>query len=179
MVLTKANQRCKLKGPARSRETALDLGCGDGTFHDILIHNDVAVDAVDQAEQSFDSDKITFYQEALETFNPPRIYGLVLARYTLHFLDAADAKTVVRRVKQATRSGGHHLLICLDERELAHPSTGDPTPTNFYPSKEDLQMLYEGWTIQALSKHLTEQEEHDGFDPHQHKVTMLIAQHPS
>lgn len=103
------------------RSAALDLGAGN--FRDskyLLAQGFGRVVAVDSSDESlpFWTPEIEFYQQSIETFEPPRnVFDFACACNVFFFLFEADVVRTVRKVREALHPGGVFVFNVLGPKD--------------------------------------------------------------
>src|SRR5262245_50686885 len=144
--------------------SVLDAGCGEGKNAHFLADQGARVTAVDCSELALSHARTTWELDGVEWLLadirdmtwPACYFDLVIAYGVFHCLASeADVTKVVRRLQQATRPGGYHVLCTFNSRSqdlTAHP--------DFSPCLLDHWFyldLYRTWSlIAATDEDLTE-----------------------
>lgn len=163
--------------------TAVDLGAGDGRHALALVRGGWNVLAVDTSEvgleklrgyaQGLNQDRIQTILTDIATWEPEEEIDAMLAVFVLHHLFREQAQTVLRRMQKKTRTGGMHAIATFTpdgDFYREHPEEGW-----FYPTKEELQEIYQGWEIVQLreEKGPARQKKADGTSMENTIVRML------
>jgi tellurite methyltransferase len=164
----------------------LDAGCGEGRNAHALATRAANVTAVDcstfalyNARAAWADDQIKWVRADVRDLRwPVQTFDLVIAYGLLHcFRSRSEIENVVSRFKEATRSGGRHVICAFNARRqdlVAHPG--------FEPcllSHGDYLGLYGDWTIEEASdEDLHEMHPHNGI-AHIHSLTRMIVLKPT
>ncbi len=160
----------------------LDLGCGEGQDALLLTQQGFSVEAVDtaiclevlkqRAEKEHISTLITHATD-IRTFPFIQKYGTIICMNVLHFLKNEEIVFVLKKMKEATQSGGLHFLSVFTQQ-------GDLHSDKMYFFKHDeLRDHYQDWKIYMYSEAMrpTKEKNTEGKQK-QHEVAFLVAQKP-
>jgi tellurite methyltransferase len=163
----------------------LDAGCGEGKNAHALAARAAKVTAVDcsslalrNARAAWPEEQINWVQaDVRDVCWPLQAFDLVVAYGLLHCLSGrSEIENVVSRFKEATCSGGRHVVCAFNARRqdlIAHPG--------FEPcllSHDDYLALYRDWTIEEVSdEDLHEMHPHNSI-VHVHSLTRMIVHKP-
>jgi 2-polyprenyl-3-methyl-5-hydroxy-6-metoxy-1,4-benzoquinol methylase len=171
---------------AVSGAAVLDAGCGEGRNAAHIARLGARVTALDVSQLAIDHARTTWPDEPGITWHladilnwpmPPDGYEVVLCDSVLHWLTGpAEVAATVRRLQDATRPGGLHVICSFNTRLMDY--SHHVTPPRCLLPDADLIALYNGWSIlehhdeDIVSSHV------DVPDPHHHSVTKFIARRP-
>jgi tellurite methyltransferase len=164
----------------------LDAGCGEGKNAHAFAARSAMVTAVDcsalalrNARATWPEDQIKWVQADVRSLDwPPQAFDIVIAYGLLHCLSSrVEITSLVSRFKDATRSGGRHVVCAFNARRqdlVAHPG--------FNPcllSHDDYVALYRDWIIEEASdEDLHEIHPHNKI-AHVHSLTRMIVLKPA
>lgn len=165
----------------------LDVGCGEGKNAAHLARLGASVEAFDVSEMAIKHarslwpsvPRVTWQVGDVREFEiAQNVYDIIIVYGLLHCLrDGREIQSVTRRLKDATRPSGYHVLCTFNDRhqELhAHPAfTPVLLPHTYFTE------LYIGWDVLfASDEDLHETHPHNNV-PHTHSMTRIIAQKES
>lgn len=134
---------------------AIDLGAGDGRNTLALTRDGWEVIAVDSSEVGLQ--KLRGYAEELNQkriqticadisrWDSERTVDAVMAMFVLHHLSNGNAESLLRRMQEKTRSKGVHAIATFTPESYFYHE--NPEEDWFFPTKEQLLDLYEGWEV--------------------------------
>lgn len=73
-------------------------------------------------------------------------FDIIICTFTLHHMLREDAESVIRKIKQHTKSSGFNLITAFTKNGDFYKK--NPATTNYYlDGKEELENFYSGWNI--------------------------------
>ncbi|MFD4432456.1 class I SAM-dependent methyltransferase [Nocardia sp. NPDC058497] len=162
----------------RAPRTALDLGCGVGTYTVALARAGFEVVAVDQVPTQILrsrlvgladwANRIGVVQQRIETFSVEKQFGVVVAKDVLHYLRQDQVReTLTRCIQRAPVGTGHFLEVFTDitrtDRQGRRVLIEDEAAYTADTFRTTIERLYTGWDCHmSLTRHC----ERNGDSPH-------------
>jgi ubiquinone/menaquinone biosynthesis C-methylase UbiE len=173
--------------PSLSGLRVLDAGCGEGKNAIFFADRGASVLAVDISEAALRNARNTspdctginwLLADVCELSLQAGYYDIVIAYGLLHCLPThSDIAAAVRRLRVATRPGGHLVLCSFNDRDQrilnAHPGF---SPT-FLPHTEYMAFFADWRVLSQSDADLPETHPNNGI-PHSHSMTRLLVQRP-
>jgi tellurite methyltransferase len=163
----------------------LDLGCGDGRDAMFFAAQGWHVTAVDQSDEALK----TLASKAKELGVEARIkikhgdisrmpfdgqYDLIFSNYCFHYLEPSQRQATLTRLMECTKPNGFHAIMAM--RDLNEEVVGSIDNYRYLRSGE-LAELYDSWNHWDVYDGFCP-DEHPGAKPHEHSVSIIIAQKP-
>jgi 2-polyprenyl-3-methyl-5-hydroxy-6-metoxy-1,4-benzoquinol methylase len=164
----------------------LDAGCGEGRHAAFLarqgarvLATDVSELAIERAARTFPDERIVWACADLRAMPAPEAtYDGVVNISVLHWLRSEpEARTVLDRLRGATRPGGWHVVVAFNAREPYH-LTGPDTREPYLLDHDWFREQYAGWELVSFSDTDLAHAHTGHEEQHTHAVTQLIALRP-
>ncbi|MDR1260531.1 MAG: class I SAM-dependent methyltransferase [Oscillospiraceae bacterium] len=161
----------------------LDIGCGAGKDALYLASNgyknidafDISENAVAKLNSIASENKVTVnaWVEDLRQFRFEKLYDLIFSFGTLHFVEKAEWKSLLRKAKENTSIGGVHIIQLFTN---VVPASPDIAATAIgLADDEEIKTIYSDWNILQF-KSYTFEEEHPGVPKHTHATNKIVVQ---
>jgi len=147
----------------------LDLGCGKGLMSRFFTKK-AKVIGIDTKKIIEDIENFEFREGDIRKENLGEENDLILASLILHLFRKDEALKIIEKMKRATTSSGHNLLICVSDKDNLAKKNQD----NFYPSFQELLEIYKNWDLVKENHGITKIEEHGALGPHQHDLIFVL-----
>ena len=147
----------------------LDLGCGKGLMSRFFTKK-AKVIGIDTKKIIEDIENFEFREGDIRKENLGEENDLILASLILHLFRKDEALKIIEKMKRATTSSGHNLLICVSDKDNLAKKNQD----NFYPSFQELLKIYKDWNLVKENHGVTAIEEHGVLGPHQHDLIFML-----
>lgn len=161
----------------------LDIGCGDGKnslylssrgFSNIEAF-DLSENAIAKLHRIAKANKLSVnaWVQDLCQFCFTKPYDLIFSFGTLHFVEKANWKSLLKKAKENTNIGGIHIIQIFTN---ALPASPDIAPFAIgLADDNEIRTLYSDWDVLQF-KSYTFEDEHPGVPKHFHASNKIIAQ---
>jgi tellurite methyltransferase len=162
----------------------VDVGCGEGRHAAFLARKGATVRALDNSRIAVgrarsrvpSSPGIAWeHSDVRRLALEPASTDVVIACSVLHWLgDEATVAHVLRRLKDATRTGGLHAIVTFNDGAPYEPPAGEVARACLLPHAWYLER-YADWEIVDASDRVSVESHPGHLEVHRHAVTRVVA----